>query len=325
MIHSYCQSRGDKTMTRTILVPLDGSTFAEHALPVAIGFARRIGAGLELVIVDRPPIAWVVPEVPIVLDEAAPGTDGQRYLEELRPRLPADFAVRLTRFEGNPTAILTRHIDATEPVLIVMSTHGRGGFSRFWIGSVADGVARRSSSPTILLKPPASIPDFTREQQFANVLIPLDGSVASEEILDQALALFGTEVDYTVCRVVSPLAETHAPDPSVTAVRRQETHPEALLHAEAERLRARGAQVTERLLVNTSPANAIIELASTLDAGLIAMTTHARRGVSRFVMGSVADKVLRAAPCPVLMFHPTHEVVDVRKRVETATASAGRS
>jgi nucleotide-binding universal stress UspA family protein len=310
-------------MSRTILVPLDGSPFAEHALPVAIAIARRTGAALELITVDRAPVSWVVPEVPIVMDEVLPVQDGQRYLEELHERMPADIPVRLTTLNGRATPFLVRHITTSEPAMVVMSTHGRGGFSRLWLGSVADGVARQSPAPFLMIKPPPTEVDLSAARRFPRVLIPLDGSVAGEEILDQALVTFGVEdVEYTLMRVISPLAVEHQWDGDTTPVRRAETHPEALLRATAERMRARGAKVVERLEVADMPATAIVEVAEEIEARAIAMTTHARRGMSRFLMGSIADKVLRTAPCPVLLYHPTHEVVDVRRRVESARASA---
>lgn len=310
-------------MSRTILVPLDGSTFAEHAIPAAIGIARRIGAALELIIVDRPPVSWIVPEVPITFDEKYSGIDGRRYLEDLHERLPADVPICLTRLHGNATPLLVRHVVETEPTLVVMSTHGRGGFGRVWVGSVADGVARQSPVPVLLIRPPNTEPNLVDSMSVTRVLIPLDGSIASEEILDQALALFGVEdVEYTLTRVISPLAVGEPPDPLLTSVRRWETHPESLLLAEAERMRARGATVIERLVVADSPEAAIVDLSDEIGADVIAMTTHARRGLTRFVMGSVADGVLRAAMCPVLLFHPTNAVIDVRRRVEAATAAA---
>jgi nucleotide-binding universal stress UspA family protein len=310
-------------MSRTILVPLDGSTFAEHAIPAAVGIARRTGAALELIIVDRPPASWIVPEVPIAFEEEYAGIDGQRYLDELHVRLPADVPACLTRLHGNATQLLVRHILETEPTLVVMSTHGRGGFGRVWVGSVADGVARQSPAPVLLIRPFGTKPDLLDAMDVARVLIPLDGSVASEEVLDQALAQFGVaDVAYTLTRVISPLAITQAPDPTVSPIRRAETHPESLLFAEAERMRDRGATVRDRLVVSEAPADAIVELACEIGADVIAMTTHARRGFSRFIMGSVADAVLRTTTCPVFLFHPTHEVVDVRRRVEHAMAAA---
>jgi nucleotide-binding universal stress UspA family protein len=310
-------------MSRTILVPLDGSQFAEHALPTAIAIARRTGAALELITVDRAPVSWVVPEVPIVMDEVLPVQDGQRYLEELHARMPADVPVRLTTLQGRAAPFLVRHIGQSEPALVVMSTHGRGGFSRLWLGSVADGVARQSPAPFLMVKPPEMPVDLNAKKQFPRVLIPLDGSVAGEEILDQALVTFGVEgVQYTLMRVISPLAVEPPPVRESTPARRSESRPEALLHAAADRMRSRGATVLERLSVSDSPTTAIADVAGEIGARVIAMTTHARRGMSRFLLGSVADKVLRTAPCPVMLYHPTHEVVDVRRRVETARASA---
>jgi nucleotide-binding universal stress UspA family protein len=178
----------------------------------------------------------------------------------------------------------------------------------------------------MLIRPPATEPDLTAMPKVTKVLIPLDGSIASEEILEQAFKLFGTEgVEYTLTRVISPLAVTEPPDPRVTSVKRQATHPASLLHAEAERLRDRGATVHERLVVNHSPVRAIAAVADEIGADVVAMTTHARRGVSRFVMGSVADGVLRTAVRPVLLYHPKHEVLDVRRRVEAAAVRAAHT
>jgi nucleotide-binding universal stress UspA family protein len=207
--------------------------------------------------------------------------------------------------------------------MVVMSTHGRGGFSRLWLGSVADGVARQSPAPILMVKPPPTEVDLSAVRRFPRVLIPLDGSVAGEEILDQTLVTFGVEnVEYTLMRVISPLAVDHQWEADTPPVRRTETHPESLLRAAADRMRARGAKVVERLEVADMPATAIVDVAEEIEARAIAMTTHARRGMSRFLMGSIADKVLRTAPCPVMLYHPTHEVVDVRRRVESARASA---
>ena len=237
--------------------------------------------------------------------------------------MPADIPVRLTTLNGRATPFLVKHITATEPAMVIMSTHGRGGFSRLWLGSVADGVARHSPAPVLMVKPPPTEVDLSAVRRFPRVLIPLDGSVAGEEILDQALVTFGIEdVEYTLMRVISPLAVDHQWDADTTPMRRAESHPESLLHAAADRMRARGAKVVERLEVADMPATAIVDVAEEIEARAIAMTTHARRGMSRFLMGSIADKVLRTAPCPVLLYHPTHEVVDVRRRVESARASA---
>ena len=310
-------------MSRTILVPLDGSPFAEHAIPAALTIARRTGAALELVIVDRAPVPWISPELLIAFDQNHVGVDGRQYLQELQARMPADVPVCLTHMFGTPTPLLVRRILKTEPALVVMSTHGRGGFSRVWLGSVADGVSRQSPTPVLLVKPQLSIANFATPFRAARVLIPLDGTVASEEILDQALAVFGVVgVEYTLMRVISPLAAPNFQYPNVTSSRRAELEPEALLHAEAERMRDYGADVSEQLVVRDSPAAAIAAVAKEIGASVVAMTTHARRGVSRFIMGSVADKVLRTAACPVMLFHPTHEVVDLRRRVEAVTEAA---
>lgn len=314
-------------MPHRILVPLDGSSFAEHAVPIAIGIARRWKIGLELVTVDRPPPTWMAPELPVLLAEGHDVPNGMRYLESVKHRLPDDVPCQLTRHQGTAATWLLRTIQEARPTLVVMSTHGRGGFSRFWLGSVADRIVRESPVPVLLVKPPTIEPDMTKERHFPRVIVPLDGSRASEEILSAAVAIAGTEdVDYTLVRVLSPVAEQHPGATADPGQSREQTAPEALLREAAERLRGMGATVQTRVLVHSNAATGIVEFADSIEARLIAMTTHARDGLTRYAMGSVADKVLRSSSCPVLLLHPHHaEAMGFEAPESTKHATSGSS
>jgi nucleotide-binding universal stress UspA family protein len=138
-------------MYRSILVPLDGSPFGEHALPLALSIARHTRAPLQLVHVH-------VPLKPLVLDaislvdrgiEAHDRARERAYLEGLAQRLAADHDIRVTTAVLDvPVAdALLDYALAARVDLIVMSTHGRGALSRFWLGSVTDQLVRRAPLP----------------------------------------------------------------------------------------------------------------------------------------------------------------------------------
>ena len=137
-------------MYRSILVPLDGSSFSEHALPVAWHIARRSGAALHLIYVRVPSDPGEIQAEPILdagADASAAGQEHESdYLNGLRERLVSTAAPPITyttAAEDGPIArTLARAAVEGNADLIVMTTHGRGGLARLWLGSVADDLIR---------------------------------------------------------------------------------------------------------------------------------------------------------------------------------------
>jgi nucleotide-binding universal stress UspA family protein len=197
--------------------------------------------------------------------------------------------------------------------LVVMTTHGRGPFSRFWLGSVADEFLRRAPVPVLLVRPQETKPDLGREPALRHVLVPLDGSPLAEQILGPAVSLGSlTRADYTLLRVVPPpmfgvydaggFAISPVEEPSLEE---QRSHAEAYLDKVAERLRAKSLPVRTQVIVGRQPSEAILEEAQTQAIDLIALATHGLQGLQRLLLGSVADKVIRGASIPVLVYRPT--------------------
>jgi nucleotide-binding universal stress UspA family protein len=192
-------------------------------------------------------------------------------------------------------AALAAHVDSHGVDLIVMTTHGRGGMSRFWLGSVADQLLRRTTVPVLLLRPSKPVP----VPQFHSVLIALDASAQSEEAIAPALALARTTPGSRVvlAHVMGPplslVEPALGPEESREAVARLE-------HL-AHRLGLQGIQTTVQLATGARVAEQIHELASAEQADLIVVGTHGRRGVERLLLGSVADKVVRGTDQPVLV------------------------
>ncbi|HSL71468.1 MAG TPA: universal stress protein, partial [Longimicrobiales bacterium] len=195
--------------------------------------------------------------------------------------------------------------------LIVMTTHGRGGLSRAWLGSVADSLVRSINVPVLLFRPRGDDAAEARAFRLRHILIPVDGSDLSEHVIDHAIWLGRlTGARYTLMQVVAPPFGVPATDvipvaplapQDVESLRSLAT---AYLEQVANRLRGDGLQVDTVVVVQTQSAPGILEEALQCGADLIAMATHGRGGWQRVALGSVADKVLRGTSVPLLILRP---------------------
>ena len=135
----------------SILVPLDGSTIAEAALPVALQLARADGARVILLMVTSPHPA---PDPAPVEAELVPIRSAEAYLASARQRLAADYPNVVTSvWRGAPAAAIVRAAQDYRAGRIVMTTHGRTGPQREMFGSVADAVRRGAPMPGVVLRP----------------------------------------------------------------------------------------------------------------------------------------------------------------------------
>ncbi|HLW64707.1 MAG TPA: universal stress protein [Gemmataceae bacterium] len=311
-------------MFRSILVPLDGSAFAEQALPWAQSIANKAGATLQLVHVHKP-MEPEVPEHQFLSEDwwtTELKTRQRDYLDGITSRLGA-AGVKLAEpliHQGDVAESIHRIVVEKKIDLVVMTTHGRGPAVRMWLGSVADRLIRVLPIPLLLIRPGESTAGFDSERVIRHVLVPLDGTKLAEGIIQPALT-FGEcmDADYTLMRVINPVLTTHDPLPDVAAgtllrggfpqqppALGTERRRKALEYLDevAERLRERLERVRTEVVEDEHPAVAIVETAKRISADLIAMQTHGRHGVARALLGSVADKVLRSATIPLLVERP---------------------
>lgn len=314
-------------MYRTILVPLDGSPFGEHALPLAVSLAKRAGASLDLMHVMAP-FASIYAEGPLFLDDnlvehikERERKKQQEYLEEVAGRVRAAVPLTVVTHlpEGDIPGQLCEQAAVENADLIVMTTHGRGPIARFWFGSITDELVRKAPCPLLLVHPSEGPADLTRDAAPHHLLLTLDGTPAAEQILEPAAKLAkmaGAHV--TLVRVVRPVLTAGYPvmDGSfvemagamaeqIQLMQRQIKQEAAdYLDRMAAGLAAQGLEVATRVDVEEQPAAAILHDAAECGADLVALETHGRRGLGRLIRGSVADKVIRAAPVPVLVHHP---------------------
>jgi nucleotide-binding universal stress UspA family protein len=292
-----------------ILVPLDGSEIAEQALPVAASMARRTGAPLHLVSVHEPvPLVGMPPGYPVVaLDlEHEIHANLTAYLESVaavaRANLPT--SVLTSVLTGGAATGLCEYAASHAVNLVVMTTHGRGGPSRWWLGSVADRMLRRLDMPVLLLHP-REVPQPT---EFHRLVLALDGH-GEEPVIEAAIALGGRApgTRYVLTRVVEP----KIPVVSRLAARpghlppdwdqRRETEARTYLCRLTDRLHAAGLDATSQILVGRGVAAQVLELADAVRADCIVAGTHGAGGMERMLLGSVADKIVRGAKVPVLV------------------------
>lgn len=298
-----------------ILVPLDGSRFGEHALPYALGLATRWDAAIELVTVAQA-LGGAQRQAGGVGDESRERgrTESEEYLAGVEERTrAAGFQGTVNRTvisAGNVANSLVRHLLEVKAELAVMTTHGRGPLKRAWLGSTADGFIRSSPVPVLLLRPEEGEDeiDLTAEASgFQRILIPLDGSEAAERLLDHWRPLAEEGAKVVLFRAMPTLSGGGSPYlPHVVRdeqeQKRAREQARAYLEKLADRVREEGAEVEVKVTPSLEPAAAILKAVEEEGAELVAMSTEGRGGVSRLLLGSVADKVVRGSPVPVLLF-----------------------
>jgi nucleotide-binding universal stress UspA family protein len=305
-------------MYRRILVPLDCTRHGDHALPYAVAIARRTGATIELVHVhhhtERDPDLAAMPQYSFQhLEQADHRVDDERLTAE-RLRLEEKAAdIELRYGVAVRTRLLWGHtasaigLEAREIVadLVVMATHAREGLDRVRFGDIARELIQQLNVPALCIRPesddaPLVAPDLRR------VLIALDGSSFSEQILDVTaplVAALGAQV--TLVNIVGsrPLFASGLETNDRPGFTTREPAL-AYLRDVAERYHDVFTNPVISAIEAVDPSAAIAQL---LDVGaydFAALATHGRSGLSRLLLGSVADRVMRRTNRPVLLYRP---------------------
>ena len=308
-------------MPLTLLVPLDGSRFGEHALPLALTLARKGDGRVHLVHAhQRFDAAYAEMQVFDPDLDQQMRTRETAYLAHAVTRIKAASPnVRVTTAvqDGPVASVIRDQAKIAGADLIVMTTHARNVLVRFWLGSATDDLLRDSPLPLLLAHPSADAPNLSADLPLGRWLIPLDGTPMAEQVLEPGLrcaALFGAAVTLLrVTRPVLPVTIPHAGgafgDLALGMVERidaidQQVQDEATryLTRVAERVRGQGFAVDTQVIAEEQPGVAILDRAQS-GIDVIALGTHGRRTL-RF-LGSTADKVIRGSQIPVLVQRPT--------------------
>lgn len=282
-----------------IVVPLDESSLAEHALPWAAELARALQLAVHLVAVyDYDDESWERLGIDTSAGPAGIADALERYLADAAARPPFQGLTYTTEVRlGNAAEQINDAASEGDTRFVVLASKGEGGLKRFSRGSVADALVRHGSTPVLIVRPPES---GERTARFARLLVPLDGSEVSEIGLaparEVAAAAHG---EVHLLRIVNPIAETAwvgvGPAPDMGMVTEQ-------LSESARAYLASTAQAGEHTdVLYGRPLDAILEYVQEHDCDVIVMGSHGRGGVVRLALGSTTDAVMRASDRPVLV------------------------
>jgi nucleotide-binding universal stress UspA family protein len=288
-------------MYEVILVPLDGSNAAEIVLPYTIEIGAKLGSEITLASVS---------------ETHATNIDHlyQSYLDRIKNEmheLVKDYSREELRvfskiLLGKPADEILRYADETNAGLIVMASRGSSGQGPWLLGNIAAKVLRATTRPVLLVRAPASEAALREKRLIRRILVPLDESEVGEAALPstEALAL-GLGADLILFRVLEPIAVMAGEDGYSSAhIPSNEESRKAsamqYLDGIGKKLKGKGLGVSSVVVIGSS-ADQIIDYAKANTIDLIAMSTHGRTGIGRWVFGSVTDKVLHAGDTPVLV------------------------
>ncbi|MCI0843854.1 MAG: universal stress protein [Chloroflexi bacterium] len=300
-------------MYKRILAPLDGSPMGDKVIPYVKNLGKTFEAEVELFWVFDPRPEFFYPEPFLYQDRI---DDSERYREEVLSAMyaaknhleaagvAASVATRgpITSEIGGenvghrfytPADYIVMESEKDPDTLIVMSTHGRSGVGRWVMGSVTDKVLRAVKTPLLIIRGEGN--DAPLKGTIGHIIVPLDGSEMAERILPHAVA-WAKSLDAKVCLVQA----VH--DDKV------DTEERGYLKKLAERIENEGVASVEVVVLHGDAATVIVDLTNDYPDALVAMTTHGRSGVSRWLIGSVADRVIRHAAGPVLVLRAGEQI-----------------
>ena len=296
------------------LVPLDGSDLSEQILPFVRLVAPVIKARVELLHVLTSAVLPPLDPTELtdqlllegMLDEFRDSFT--QYLGKISDSLRAqglDVSYRVA--EGNVAGAIVDEADGAPATLIAMTTHGRSGISRWLMGSATDKVVQSATGPVLVYR--AHTGQAEEDYRLRSILVPLDGSKMSEKILPTVTFLAKAMKLEVALVMVTPTATYLAQGIEVPSL--VDSFFEDLSKHSSEYLKGVQQRLSEQGLSSVSvhtpmgrAANLIIETSKSMTDNIVAMTAHGRSGLKRWVMGSVADQVVRHCGDPVLLLRP---------------------
>lgn len=294
-------------MYTRMLIPLDGSSVAEQVLPYARSLARTLSIPVELLQAADPEVLALLtdPEHSRYADTvwADKISTGKAYLDAVA-RSFEGARVQCVVEKGKAEDVVIDKAAADKNTLIVMATHGRSGIQRWLLGSVADKVLHGSPNHMFLVR--ATEQGKTAgEAVLKTVVVPLDGSALAEQVLPDVVAL----AKKMALKVV--LFRAYALPASVTGdefgtymeelINQIESDAREYLATKVDEVKHNGLNDVVSAVKFGYGADEIISVARETPDNFVAMCTHGRSGVGRWVLGSVTERVVRHSGDPVLI------------------------
>jgi nucleotide-binding universal stress UspA family protein len=299
----------------TILFPTDMSSYAQAAFPFACALAHDCGARLIVLHVMPPPLYQEQIEARYHPEEYYAGPeDALRSIHAPAENVRVEHVLK----EGNATKLIVEAAEEFKAGLIVIATHGRSGLRHLLFGSVAEKVLLQAPCPVLCIKTPfpeakemspkeepvkatAPAPKKLPPLALKTIVCPVDFSACSDNAFQLACNLAkeqGARVIVVHVTSVPDLAYTGYGIPAGNLAR-EDYLAEARQNLGKIHAPDKGLAL-ERRLEDGDPGGEVVRVATETGADLIVMGTHGHKGVAHVLMGSVADKVVRKAPCPVL-------------------------
>jgi len=302
-------------MYTRILVPLDGSKTAEKALPFARFLARQLKLPVELLeVIDIAEIGRRIPPDKAQFAGAALENverSRAKYLKEIAGTFP-EVTVSCAVEKGTVGEVIVDKAAAEKNTLINMATHGHSGIKRWLLGSVAEKVLRGTTNPLLLIRATEEA-KTEGEASLRSVIVPLDGSELAEcalptiaelaQSLQLEVVLFRAYTIPYSALAVDPEGFYLVSDEELISAMRDEVV--AYLNKKAETIKKLGVERIAAVAEYGIASDEIISLAGKTPDNVIAMCSHGRSGVKRWVLGSVTETVVRHSGNPVLVTRPT--------------------
>jgi nucleotide-binding universal stress UspA family protein len=297
---------GGENMYNKILVPLDGSLLAEVVLWYAARLTGRLRASLTLAYVSSP-------------DELTSQHMYECYLKDtvLRVKAQAEKAARETTkagevivdhiiLKGDPAEEILDYADKKKIDLIILATQGKSGVRRWALGNVANKVVSATRKQVLLIRAKGGQPDVSKVK-LTRVLVPVDGSRESESIL-KFVNYLAVELDLslTLLHMFNFRLSAYPSRANLMAVEKERKRRQTYIEKLGSRLKAQGLQVNAVFSEISADEEAaeIIKMAEEGNFNMVAMATHGRSGIGRWIFGSNAQKVLYEGGTPLLLVRP---------------------
>lgn len=296
-----------------VLVPIDFSGAARKALQLAVQLAPSgcmVHAMHVITPTESDPYSPVRLRPEVQARQRLPEEVADELLQQLLQDIVRDHGAvaRAWRRSSDVVGAILDYADTIAAELIVLGTHGRRGLQRFLLGSVAEAIVRRAAVPVLTMRDHARVPEAIR-----HILVPTDFSDDARMALREAVrwaAYFQARLTllHVLAPAVIPFSVTELANIYEVLPNLQKRLQEELarwIETEASDIPQATIQIKEGPVDLT-----ILEQAQQEQTDLIVIATHGRSGVARWLLGSVTERVLRQAPCPVLTLRhrelPTH-------------------
>lgn len=289
-------------MFKKILVPLDGSSLAEWALPTALKLAQA-AEGSVILLRSTIPLYMTMPVVANEYDWIWPEyareqmrSEARDYLKEMKEKFDVPgVSIELREVEGDAASMIVDTAAEERVDLIVMSTHGRSGFKKLMLGSNTERVLHTGCCPVLAVRPTRPI---------HKIAITLDGSELAEKAIEPAMGIAaGLKTAVHLLLVSEPLPfnlqstaqfDWEESEETVYQIgQEQKKEAKNYLHEVARRLEQDGVDI-QSSVVEGEAVEKILEFAKLHSIDLIAMSTHGRTGLRRWFFGSVTAKVMHS-------------------------------